>query len=99
VVGFEWDRKKEALNVHKHGVDFETASLIWDRFVSERLDNRRNYGEPRFVAFGIAEGRVLAVVYTPRGAGRRIISARIADRRERRLYEEEVASHGQAPPN
>ncbi|HWB50639.1 MAG TPA: BrnT family toxin [Stellaceae bacterium] len=98
IADFEWDPRKEIVNVFKHGIDFTTASLIWDGFVSERPD-RCSYGEARFVAFGIAESRILAVVYTPRGAARRIISARIAARRERRLYEEEVAHRGRPPPN
>jgi uncharacterized DUF497 family protein len=93
VADFKWDPKKEFQNVEKHGIDFTTASLIWDGFVVERPDNR-DYGEPRFIAFGVAEGRVLAVVYTPRETVRRIISARIAARRERRFYEEEVDRRG-----
>jgi uncharacterized DUF497 family protein len=96
---FEWDAEKEVQNVHKHGIDFATASLIWDGFISERPDNRRDYGERRFVAFGIAENRVLAVVYTLRRAVRRIISARVADRRERTLYEEEIAHRSRPPPD
>ena len=97
--GFKWDPIKELLNIAKHGVSFTTASAIWDGPTSERPDNRRNYGEPRFVAFGIAEDRVLAVVYTPRGTVCRIISARIADRWERRLYEDEIARRRRTRPD
>jgi uncharacterized protein len=99
VPDFEWDPEKEAFNVRKHGIDFTTASLIWDGFVSERPDDRRDYGEARFAAFGVTENRVIAVVYTPRGTVRRIISARIADRRERRLYEEEIGRRSRPPPD
>jgi hypothetical protein len=96
---FEWDPRKEAHNVAKHGIDFTTASLIWDDFVSKRPDSRRDYGEARFVAFGIAENRVLAVVFTRREEARRITSARIASSRERRLYEEEITRRSRASPN
>jgi uncharacterized DUF497 family protein len=96
---FEWDSKKESLNAHKHGIDFTTASLIWEDFVSERLDGRRDYGEARIVAFGVSEKRVLAVVFTWRGLARRIISARVANSRERKLYEEEIAYRGRPPPD
>lgn len=96
---FEWDQRKESQNIRKHGIDFTTASLIWDGFVFERPDDRRNYGENRFVVFGCADNRILAVVYTPRGANRRIISARVAHRRERSLYEEEITRRGRAPPD
>jgi hypothetical protein len=96
---FEWDPRKEALNVLKHGIDFTTASSIWDGLVVERPDDRRDYGEARFVAFGTVESRVLAVVYTRRGAVQRIISARIASRPERGLYEEEIRQTGRSPQN
>jgi uncharacterized DUF497 family protein len=96
---FEWDPKKEAQNVAKHGIDFTTASLIWNDFASERPDSRRDYGEPRFIAFGVAESRILAVVYTWRRGARRIISARSAHSRERRFYEEEITRRSRAPPD
>jgi uncharacterized DUF497 family protein len=99
MVGFEWDPNKESQNVQKHGVDFTTASLIWNDFVSERADDRQDYGEARFVAFGVAENLILAVVYTWRREARRIISARIAHSRERKLYEEEIAYRGRPPPD
>src|ERR1700722_19071948 len=96
---FEWDPRKEAHNVAKHGIDFTTASTIWSGPVYAQPDNRQDYGEARLLAFGIAENRVLAVVFTWRGEARRIISARVAHRRERSLYEEEIARRGRAPPD
>ena len=65
----------------------------------ERADDRRDYGEPRFLAFGEIEGRVLAIVFTWRGMTRRIISARKANPRERTLFNEEVRRRGEAPPD
>jgi len=96
---FEWDLRKESRNIIKHGIAFTTASLVWSGPVAEEIDDRRNYGETRAIAFGEADGRVLAVVYTQRRAARRIISARPANSRERRLYEEEIRNRGQPPPN
>jgi uncharacterized protein len=96
---FEWDSNKESRNVQKQGIDFTTASLIWNDFVSERPDRRRDYGEARFIAFGVAENRILAIVYTWRGEARRIISARIAHSRERKFYEEEIAYRSRPHPN
>lgn len=93
------ESEKESQNVRTHGIDFTTASLIWSGFVSEQPDDRRNYGEARFVAFDIAKNRILAVIYTPRGENRRIISARAAHRPERSLYENEIARRGRPPPN
>jgi uncharacterized protein len=83
---FEWDAAKNAANLEKHGIDFEDAIGIFDGPVLEQPDDRRDYGEQRIVAFGVVEDRELAVVYTIRGTHRRIISARRADRNERKEY-------------
>jgi uncharacterized DUF497 family protein len=83
---FEWDAAKNAANLEKHGIDFEDAIGIFDGSVLERTDDRRDYGEQRIVAFGVVDDRELAVVYTIRGTHRRIISARRADRNERKEY-------------
>ncbi|HYZ43058.1 MAG TPA: BrnT family toxin [Stellaceae bacterium] len=90
---------KESLNVEKHGVDFTTATQIWNGPLVEKIDARRDYREIRIIATGIAEGRLLVVVYTWRGERRRIISARKANSRERGRYEEEIAQRGRAPPD
>jgi uncharacterized protein len=96
---FEWDSKKESLNVRKHGIDFTTASDIWLGAIMERIDDRHAYGEVRIIATGVAETRHLVVVYTWRGEKRRIISARRANARESAYYEEEIARRGRAPPD
>lgn len=84
---FEWDDAKAADNYAKHGVDFEMAILVFnDPFAIERLDDRENYGEDRFILIGIAEGFVLTVVYTDRNGRIRVISARQATRREHDDY-------------
>ena len=72
------------------GFDFEFATLVFEGPTLERQDTRRDYGERRMVAIGIAQGLALTVVYTDRtetGAViRRIISARLSDRYERQAY-------------
>ena len=88
--------KKETENIHKHGIDFATASRLWDEPVLEREDERRDYGETRILAFGKVDGRLIAVLYTRRGANRRIISARKANRREQRRFEAEISSQAQS---
>jgi hypothetical protein len=99
MVGVEWDPRKEPMNIRERGIDFTAASWIWDKPVYERVDARRDYGETRIVAYGEAEGYVLAVVYTWRGQARRIISARRADRRERRIYQEKVVRSSASQPD
>ena len=86
--GFEWDAAKNAANVAKHGINFEDAARIFDGPVLEQIDNRRDYGEERIIAFGEVGGDELAIVYTMRHGRRRVISARRAHSRERKAYRE-----------
>jgi uncharacterized protein len=79
--GFEWDAAKCARNLARHGIDFADAIAIWRGPVLQRPSHRE--GEVRFIAFGLVQGRMFAVVWTPRAGRRRIISARMANRHER----------------
>ncbi len=87
---FEWDSAKAAANVRKHGVSFEEAvSALRDDFAATARDLAHLVGESRFITFGIsANGRLLSVSHTDRGNRIRIISARVATRSERKIYEE-----------
>lgn len=85
---FEWDSVKANANYRLHGVTFELAQTVFrDAFAVERLDDREDYGEGRFIIIGMATGQViLLVVYTPRGERIRIISARRATQHEEEDY-------------
>ena len=87
---FSWDTRKSNRNLRERGFDFEFATQIFDSSTLERVDSRRDYGERRVVALGLARGVVLTVIYTDRAeAGeinRRIISARKSNSREREAY-------------
>lgn len=85
---FEWHKAKADSNWRRHGVSFELAtSAFKDPFAIERPDDRQDYGEPRFVILGMAEGQVLLfVAYTERDDRIRIISARRATQIEEDDY-------------
>jgi uncharacterized DUF497 family protein len=84
---FEWDETKAADNYAKHGVSFELATTVFkDPFAIERLDDREDYGEDRFILIGTMEGVVFTVVYTERNGRIRIISARRATKHEQDDY-------------
>jgi uncharacterized protein len=87
---FEWDRFKARTNLWKHGVSFEEASTaLLDPFSKTGLDTEHSYDENRFITFGLsARGRLLVVAYTERADKIRLISARLATRREQEIYEE-----------
>ena len=88
---FEWDADKNRINIGKHGVSFETAARIFDGPVLSWTDDRKEYGEVRLHSIGQIDGVViLAVIHTERSGRTRIISARPADRIERKRYEEAI---------
>jgi len=85
---FEWHDAKAEANLEAHGVSFDLATTVFkDPFAVERLDDREDYGEQRFVIIGMAEGHVvLFVAYSERGERIRIISARRATQHEQDDY-------------
>jgi uncharacterized DUF497 family protein len=89
VVQFEWDENKSAQNLAKHGISFEEAKLIFDGPMLTRPDERIDYGEVREISVGSILGAVVVVVvHTRRGRATRLISARLANRSERKRYHE-----------
>ena len=86
-MGLEWDQRKSAANLRKHGIGFaDAATVLHDDYAITIPEEGPDEG--RFVTTGMdALGRVLVVVYTWRGNRVRIISARAATSRERRQYE------------
>jgi uncharacterized DUF497 family protein len=86
---FEWDPKKSTANELKHGVTFQEASTIFgDRLAMTFVDPDHSRDEQRYITFGLSkQAHLLVVSHTERGKTR-IISARLMDRKERRIYEE-----------
>lgn len=87
---FDWDPAKAEANFNKHGVRFaEAAPVFEDDYAITMPDDGSDPEEQRFVTIGTgAKGRVLVVVYCYRRDRLRIISARLAEPRERIQYEE-----------
>ena len=90
---FEWDSKKAAANVVKHGVSFTLAEEVWDDPLHIIVPDGSVDGEERWQAVGCVDGlALLLVVHTYRDRDGeevvRIIGARRATRHERRDYEE-----------
>jgi uncharacterized protein len=88
---FEWDNAKAAANFAKHRVTFAMARGVFDDpYAVGWIDDREAYGEDRLCIVGMQENRLLFVSYALRGERIRIISARGAERHERRRYHEEI---------
>jgi uncharacterized protein len=83
---FKWDETKRKSNFKKHGIDFVDAPSIFAGYTLTIEDDRYDYGEERFVTFGILEGRVVAVAHTESEESIRIISIRKATKYEEKEY-------------
>lgn len=87
---FEWDAKKAQANLSKHGVSFaEAVTVFGDPLAMNMPDPDHSDSEQRFIVLGMSDRfRLLVVSYTERPPRTRIISARLATRKERKQYEE-----------
>ncbi|MDX1062305.1 BrnT family toxin [Sinorhizobium medicae] len=83
---FEFDPAKSAMNLEKHGIDFDAAQALW---LDERLLEvpAKTEDEPRFLAIGQIGGNHWTAVFTHRGTAIRIISVRRARKQEIEHYE------------
>jgi uncharacterized protein len=88
---FEWDPKKADKNLKKHGVTFpEAATIFGDPLAITFQDPDHSIEEERQLTFGQSiQQRLIVVAHTRRGEKTRIISARLMDRNERVIYEED----------
>lgn len=81
-----YDQAKNAKNIEERGLPFAMVSDIdWTETVIIE-DTRKDYGERRFRAFGRIDGRLFAVVFTPRNDALHVISFRKANKREEKRY-------------
>ena len=88
---FTWDEGKNAINRQKHGVDFNDVSTIFERPIVTFLDQRKEYGEDRWVGIGWLRDILAVIVFTePDDETIRIISARKAKRHEAYIYKQEI---------
>lgn len=86
---FQWDDEKSEACFKSRGFDFAyAASAFADRGRKVREDARFSYGEARYELLGRIEGRIYVVIFTIRAQELRIISARKANRREVKRYED-----------
>lgn len=78
----EFDPEKRDKTVAERGLDFARADEVFAGVNVTAEDARFDYGETRFTTVGVLDGRMVVMVWTPRGATRRIISMRKANERE-----------------
>ncbi|MFN4022873.1 MAG: BrnT family toxin [Hydrogenophilus thermoluteolus] len=82
----EFDPVKRAKTLIERGLDFARAAEVFAGHHFTAEDLRENYGERRYIAVGKLDGRMVVMVWTPRGEARRNISMRKANEREQKRY-------------
>lgn len=82
----EFDTDKRRRTLAERGLDMADAAEVFEGPYLTVADDRRDYGEGRFITIGFLRGRMVVLVWTARGAVRRIISMRKANDREIRTY-------------
>ena len=87
---FEWDEQKAKLNLKKHSIDFEEAKIVFRDPLAYIFDDEwHSVGERREIIIGHdSKNRLLLVCFTERNQVIRIISARLATKKERQDYEQ-----------
>lgn len=84
---FEYDQYKSDINLHKHGIDFETAQYIW-RDPNAIQIQAKSDTEERYAIIAIIKDKVWIAFYTYRLDTIRLISVRRARENEKRIYNE-----------
>jgi uncharacterized DUF497 family protein len=83
----EFDTAKRDATLAGRGLDFARAGEVFAGPTLTRPDARKAYGEARYITIGMLDGRLVVIVWTPRGEARRIISLRKANDREIEKHE------------
>lgn len=83
-----FDPAKRAATLQHRGLDFADAARVFAGRHATAPDDRRDYGEPRFITAGELNGRLVVLVWTPRGDARRMISMRYGHAKEARRWAE-----------
>lgn len=88
---YEWDEHKNRLNIRKHEIDFMDVPSMFQHPMVTFLDQRRDYGEERWVGIGILKTSLAVIAFTePDDDTIRIISARKALKYEEQIYRDEI---------
>jgi uncharacterized protein len=82
----DYDPVKRALTLSARGLDMADSADVFANHLLTIADNRKDYGEDRFITVGYLSDRMVVVIWTQRGETRRIISLRKANEREQEAY-------------
>jgi uncharacterized protein len=86
-----YDPERRKLTLEHRGLDMAQADDVFAGATITIADDRKDYGEDRFITIGHLQNRMVILVWTPREKTRRIISMRKANDREQALYSPRLA--------
>lgn len=87
-----YDPDKRERTLAERGLDFEDAGTVLAGPKYTVIDDRRDYGEPRYQTYGLLAGRLVTIVWTPRKDKRHIISMRKCNDREEKKFRRQLGS-------
>ena len=88
---YKWDEEKNRLNIRNHGIDFTDVPSMFQHPMVMFLDQRKDYGEERWIGIGILKTILAVVVFVePDDETIRIISTRKATKHEEQIYRDEI---------
>lgn len=85
-----YDARKRDWNLEHRGLDFEDSLIVFAGTTLTIHDDRLDYGETRYQTMGLLNGRLVMIVWTPRGEARHVMSMRKANERERKRYDAQL---------
>jgi uncharacterized protein len=86
-VKITFDPAKRQAALSERGLDFTDAAIVFAGPTLTVQDTRKDYGEQRFQTVGYLDGRIVMVVWTPRGEARHVMSMRKCNDREKAIYQ------------
>ena len=87
-----YDPAKRAHTLALRGLDFDNAADVFAGRTIDFIDDREDYGETRWLSFGLLGQRLVVIVWTPRNEARHVISMRKANGREQAKYGRQLGS-------
>jgi uncharacterized DUF497 family protein len=91
-VKISYDPDKRERTLAERGLDFDDAAEVFAGTTIEFVDDRRDYGEVRWISLGLLRGRMVVLVWTARGDARHVISMRKANEREQEKHGRQLGS-------
>lgn len=87
-----FDPAKRARTIEDRGLDFDDAVLVFAGETYNEEDRRQDYGETRIRTVGFLAGRMVMIVWTPRGEARHVISMRKCNEKEQAYYRQRLGA-------